>query len=91
MGEGDRSMASCSLGRPLLAWFLTRLADLALGGLAVALVRGRVGALPQLHAQTNEGRRIGDFEQVRQLIGNRELFLHRASRPGLQGALRVSI
>ena len=48
-------MASCSLGRPLLAWFLTRLADLALGGLTVALVRGRVGALPQLHAQTSEG------------------------------------
>ncbi len=57
-------MASCSLGRPLLAWFLTRLADLALGGLAVTL-RDRMGALLQLHAQTSEGRRIGDFELVR--------------------------
>lgn len=84
-------MASCSLGRPLLAWFLTRLADLALGGLAVALVRGRVGALPQLHAQTSEGCRTGDFELVRHLMGNRELFLHRASRAGLRGVLRVSI
>lgn len=35
-------MASCSQGRPLTAWSLTRLADLALGELAVALVRSNV-------------------------------------------------
>ncbi len=47
------------LGRPLLAWFLTRLVALALGGLAVALVRGNVFFDTEHYARWAHGTVLG--------------------------------
>ncbi|MCX5317758.1 hypothetical protein [Streptomyces sp. NBC_00154] len=46
-------------------------------------------ALSHLRAQTSERRWISDLEVVQQLVGDRELFLHRDTHPGLEGALCV--
>jgi hypothetical protein len=57
--NGGTNVVGRILDRPLLAWFLTRLAALALGGLAVAMVRGNVFFDTEHYARWAHGTVLG--------------------------------